>query len=124
MIANFFAGIKPKPILEIIRGRILLMDVEKTIQFILDMQAKHEAVIQQADERFANFREQTEERFRGLVDVSMSLASHLQTLTHSVEETNTSVRELREAQASTDYKLNALIETVDKLVKRNGHPLA
>ncbi|MGH9325618.1 MAG: hypothetical protein ACRD2B_02855 [Terriglobia bacterium] len=97
------------------------MDVEKTMQFILEMQAKHEVTIQQiletqaqhrtairqSDEQFARFREQTEERFRNLVDVCLSLARH-------GEETDRRFRE-------TDYKLNALIDTVDKLIKRNGH---
>ncbi len=96
------------------------MDIEKTIQFILETQARHETAIQQSDERFARFREQSEERFRNLVDASMSLATNLQTLTQSVQETNASVRTLREAQAGTDFKLNALIDTVEKLVKRNG----
>lgn len=45
------------------------MDVEKTMQFILETQAQH-------DERFLQFREQTEERFRSLVDVTLSLGRH------------------------------------------------
>lgn len=92
------------------RDKIQLMDIEKTIQFILETQAKHEIAIQQSDERFAHFREQTEERFRTLVDVSMSLAHNLQTLGEGTD------RRFRE----TDYKLNALIDAVDKLIKRNG----
>jgi predicted restriction endonuclease len=47
------------------------------------------------------------------VDVCLSLA-------HSVEQTNASVKVLREAQAAADYKLSALIDTVEKLVG-NGH---
>jgi uncharacterized membrane protein YccC len=90
------------------------MDIEQTMQFILEMQAKHESAIQKSDERFARFREQTEERFRSLVDVSMSLAHNLQLLG---QETDRRIRELGE---ETNYKLNALIDTVDKLVKRNG----
>lgn len=96
------------------------MDVEKTMQFILEMQAKHEVAIQQADERFASLREQTEERFRGMVDVTMSLARHGEETNRRINETDRLIRELRDSQAHTDYKLNALIETVDKLVKRNG----
>jgi hypothetical protein len=30
-------------------------------------------------------------------------------------------QELRELHANTESKLNALIDTVDKLVRRNGH---
>lgn len=100
------------------------MDMERTTQLILDMQAKHEAwlhdhdaAVKGADERFMRLREQTEERFGNLVDVSLSLAN-------AVEETRQSMeagfREMREAQVDTNYKLNALIDTVDKIV-RNGH---
>lgn len=70
--------------------------------------------------------QQTDERIKTLVDVSMSLAHNLQTLGEEtdrrIKETQQSIRELRESQATTDYKLNALIETVDKLVRRNGNP--
>lgn len=90
------------------------MDVEKTIQFILDMQAKHEVWLQRHQEAIARIDAAIEAnagRIGQLVDVSMSLANNLQTLG---EETDRRFRE-------TDYKLNALIDTVDKLVKRNGN---
>lgn len=103
------------------------MDIEDTMRFILEMQAKHdaamarhEAAIQKHDEEIAENRRQIQANtgmIRQLVDVSLSLA-------RSIEESNASlqasIRELRGAQAATDYKLNALIETVDKLVRRNG----
>ncbi|MGH9326344.1 MAG: hypothetical protein ACRD2B_06620 [Terriglobia bacterium] len=100
------------------------MDVEKTMQFIVEIQAKHDATLQQIletqarhDERFLRFQEQTEERFRTLVDVSMSLTHNLQALS---EETDRRFRETDERFRETDYKLNALIDVVEKLVKRNG----
>jgi len=43
---------------------------------------------------------------RQLTDVTLSLAHH--------------VERLADAQANTEYKLNALIDTVDKLVRRDG----
>jgi len=110
------------------------MDIENTMRFILDMQAKHEAAIQRHDEAMARHdaaigqhdaailridgaMEANTAGIRQLVDVCLSLA-------HSVEQTNASVNELREtlreAQAATDYKLSALIDTVEKLVG-NGH---
>lgn len=111
------------------------MDTEKTMQFILETQAKHEIAIQQWDERFLKFQQETGQRFATLVDVSISLANTLQTLG---EETDRRIKELAEAHhklaqaqtrlaeaqtnfaTQTEYKLNALIGTVDKLVKRNG----
>ena len=103
------------------------MDIENTMRFILDMQAKHEAAIQKHDEAIAGHDaailridgavEANTAMIRQLVDVGLSLA-------HSVEQTNASVNELREAmreaQAATEYKLSALIDTVEKLVG-NGH---
>ncbi len=93
------------------------MDVEKTIQFILESQAKHEVTIQAILETQIKH----EERFRTLVDVGMSLAANLERLG---EETDRRFRELSEETnrrfQETDYKLNSLIDTIDKLVKRNG----
>ncbi|MGH9358121.1 MAG: hypothetical protein ACRD22_07100 [Terriglobia bacterium] len=99
------------------------MNIEQTMQFILDMQAKHEAASQKRDEQIAENSRQLAENsrqiqsntgmIRQLVDVSLSLAHH-------GEETDRRIRELAESQSRTDYKLNALIETVDKLVRRNG----
>lgn len=113
------------------------MDIENTMRFILDMEAKHEAWLQKHDEAMKQHDEAIRQhneaigqhdqtlarinaaletntaRIGQLVDVSLSLA-------HATEETHASIKELREAQSATDYKLNALIDTVDKLA-RNGH---
>ena len=103
------------------------MDVEKTMQFILEMHARHEATIQQIleaqgrheaamqrlDERLnrvSALSEANTTRISQLVDVCMSLAANLEKVG---EETDRRFRD-------TDYKLNALIETVDKLIRRNG----
>jgi hypothetical protein len=51
------------------------------------------------------------------VDVCLSLARHAEDTDRRMEA---GFRELREIQASSEYKLNALIETVDKIVRRNG----
>ncbi len=89
------------------------MDIEKTMRFILETQAKHEVTTQQILETQAKH----EERFITLVDVSMSLAHH-------GEETDRRILELSEETnrrfQETDFKLNALIDTVDKLIKRDG----
>ncbi|MGH9445274.1 MAG: hypothetical protein ACRD3O_06070 [Terriglobia bacterium] len=93
--------------------------IEQQAQFWADLRAaeerhnRHEremaefrAEMEKRDREMKEFRQETENRFRTLVDVTMSLARH-------GEETDRRFRE-------TDYKLNALIDTVDKLVKRNG----
>ena len=99
-------------------------DLEKFRKFMVEQQAQFWADLRAMDERqtrfdaeMKEFRRETETRLRTLVDVSLSLARH-------GEETDRRIRELAEAHAKlaaeTEYKLNALIDTVDKLVKRNG----
>jgi hypothetical protein len=99
------------------------MDIENTMRFILDTQAKLEASAQMHDERLARIEGLTAQigslveantaRIAQLVDVCFSLARH-------AEDSDRRMGELREMQAASEYKLNALIETVDKIVRRNG----
>jgi hypothetical protein len=96
-------------------------DLEKFRKFMIEQQAQFWADLRASEERherldreMKEFRNETENRFRALVDVTMSLAHHVEELVRHGEETDRRFRE-------TDYKLNALIDTVDKMVKRNGH---
>ena len=99
------------------------MDIENTMRFIVDTQAKLEASAQMHDERLARIEGLTAQigslveantaRIAQLVDVCFSLARH-------AEDSDRRMGELREMQAASEYKLNALIETVDKIVRRNG----
>jgi hypothetical protein len=105
----------------------MLMDVENTMQFILDTQAKLEASAQMHDERLARIEgltaqigslvEANTSRIAQLVDVCLSLARHAEDTDRRMEA---GFRELREIQATSEYKLNALVETVDKIVRRDG----
>jgi chromosome segregation ATPase len=98
-------------------------ELEARMKFIIEQQAKFEVDIQLLKERqeeTARAQEETAKAIaantaaiqgnatsiRGLVDVSLSL-------TRLIER-------LAEAQTNTEYKLNALIDTVDKLVRRDG----
>ncbi len=111
------------------------MDIEKTMEFILNTQAKIEAMGQQNAERIAELQALAkghEERLAKLessmgtvtdlvgrlAQAEIQLAERVDGLTERME---VGFRELKEIQAGTEYKLNALIETVDKLVRRNGH---
>ncbi len=103
------------------------MDVERTMQFILETQSRVESTARMHDERLGRIEglveantklvEANTTRIGQLVEVCLSLA-------HAQEETNQRMqegfRELREIQAAGEYKLNALINAVDKLVQRNG----
>lgn len=101
------------------------MDVEQTMRFILDTQAKIDAAVQMHDERIARIEaaiEANTSRITQLVDVTLSLAHHAEETDRRLrqlgEETDRRIRELGQ---DTDYRLNSLIKTVDKLVQRNGH---
>ncbi|GEM_PF-1418962 len=109
--------------LESAKCYILATDIEKAMPFIVEHQARHEAVIQQLDERLVRlegFVETNTGMIRQLVDVSRSLANTVQQLG---EETDRRIRELTESQAHTDRRLDALMNVVDKLARRHGDKL-
>ncbi len=99
-----------------------------TMQFILGMQVKHEAWLQRHEEAFTRIDAALEAGAARAAKIESSVA----TLTDLVgrvaqaevrltERMESGFRELTDAQAASEYKLNALIETVDKLTRRNGH---
>ncbi len=104
------------------------MDIEKTMEFILTAQARLEASAQGHEERIAKL-ESSVATLTGsvatvtdlvgrLAQAEIRLAERTQGLAERME---VGFQELRELHADTQYKLNALIETVDKFVRRNGH---
>lgn len=118
------------------------MDIEKTMQFMLEMQAKHETWLQKHEEAMMRHEEamQRHEEAITRIDAALEagaaraaqLESSVATLTDLVgrvaqaetrlaERMDSGFRELKDAQAASEYKLNALIETVDRLIRRNGH---
>jgi hypothetical protein len=104
--------------------------VESRMNFIIEQQAQFAVDIQLLKERQADAQRMIEANsgtIRQLVDVTMSLARHGegtdQRLRHLGEETDRRLRELAESGAHTDRRLDALIDTVDKLARRNGPPL-
>lgn len=84
-------------------------NIEARMNFIVEQQAQFATDIQLLKER----QNDTERMIRQLVDVTMSLAHH-------AEETDRRLRQLAESGAHTDRRLDALIDTVDKLVRRDG----
>ena len=104
------------------------MDIEKTMEFILSVQAKLEASVHEHDERLLRIEasiQKHDEHIATVTDlvgrlaqVEIRLAERTEGLADRME---VGFQELRELHADTQYKLNALIETVDKLVRRDGH---
>jgi Asp-tRNA(Asn)/Glu-tRNA(Gln) amidotransferase C subunit len=93
------------------------MDIERTMEFILRAQAKHEASIQKHDEEIAELRSS----IASVSDLVGRLAQAEIHLVERMERMTSGFQELREIQANTESKLNALIETVDKLIRKNGN---
>ena len=102
-------------------------EFERRMQFILNQQAQFAADIQKLQESQA----ETDERIRRLVDVSLSLANHVDGLTTHVEdidrrlasfisETNEKFQRLVESQAHTDQRLDALIDIVRRQAERGN----
>jgi len=107
---------------------------ESRMNFIIEHQAQFAVEIQLLKERQEATQRMVDantDRIRQLVDVTMSLAHHAtetdrrleelgQRLHDLGQETDRRIRELAESGAHTDRRLDALIDTVDKFVRRNG----
>ncbi len=108
--------------------------IESRMNFIIEQQAQFATGIQLLKERQADTLRLVEANtgmIRQLVDVTMSLAHHGketdrrlretdQRLRALGEETDRRIRELAASGAHTDRRLDALIDVVDKLTRRNG----
>ena len=102
-------------------------NIESRMSFIIEQQAQFTVDIQLLKERQAETQrliEAERERVRRMVDVTMSLARHGEETDPRLGElgarTDELLRQRAEAGAHTDRRLDALIDTVDKLVRRNN----
>jgi hypothetical protein len=105
-------------------------NIESRMKFIIEQQAQFAVDMQLLKERQADSQRMIDENrgmIRQLVDVTLSLARHGEETDRRFKETDRQfketarlIQELREAQAHSDGRLDALIDTVDKLVRRNG----
>ncbi len=92
------------------------MDVEKTIEFILGHQA-------QAERRMARLERavsQTNRTVNQLVRYGVSLRSDVRRHDKAIARLDEAMAHLAEIHAETDGKLNALIDIVDKTIRRKG----
>jgi hypothetical protein len=97
------------------------MDIEKTIEFILTTQARVEVSIEEL-KTVARAHEERIARLESSMATATDLIGRLaQAETRLAERMDVGFQALREAQTSTEYKLNALIDIVDKLARKNGH---
>jgi exonuclease VII small subunit len=96
------------------------MDIEKTMEFILSVQARLEASVQDHHERIAKHDEQIAKLESSIASLTDLVGRLAQAEIRLAESTTVGFQELRQLHADTEYKLNALIDTVDKLVHRDG----
>ena len=92
------------------------MDVEKTIEFILDHQAQAEGRMGRLERAIS----QTNRIVNQLVRYGVSLRSDVRRHDKAITRLDEAMAHLAEVHAETDGKLNALIDLVDKTIRRNG----
>lgn len=97
------------------------MDVEKTIEFILATQARIEASVEKHTEMLAKHDEMLAKHDQAIATLTELVGRVAQAQMRAVEQMTTGFKEFRALLAESDSKLNALIDTVDKLVRRNGN---
>ena len=97
------------------------MDIEKTMEFILSVQARLEASAQGHEERLKKLESSVAtvtDLVGRVAQAEIRLVERMEGMGQRMEA---GFKELRSLHADTEYKLNALIAAVDKLVGRNGH---
>jgi vacuolar-type H+-ATPase subunit B/Vma2 len=115
------------------------MDVERTIEYILDMQAKAEVRMAKADERAAKADERMDkfdrrlEAMRKLIETDMRMLSKRdkehaefkkefeEYKIESKKDFDRRIKEITDIQKRTDLKLDRLIDAWGKQ-RTNGHP--
>jgi uncharacterized coiled-coil DUF342 family protein len=107
------------------------MDVERTIEYILQMQARSEVRIAKADERMDKFDKRLDAT-RKLVETGMrmlvknekaqgELTVNLKALTERIDALTVQVSALTEAQRKSDRKFERFMDSWTKQ-RTNGHP--
>ena len=106
------------------------MNIEKTIEFILDSQAKAEERWARAEERWTKAEERSNrserrlDRLERMVAQNNRLVTRLAragvTLRSDVRRHERAITRIEENLAEATDKLNALIDVVDKFLRRNG----
>jgi septal ring factor EnvC (AmiA/AmiB activator) len=99
------------------------MNVEKTVEFILEQQARVAENFARASIRFAQ-TEKRLDRLERLVAQNNHLVGRLArygvSLRSDIRRHEKAIARLEEIHSETDDKLNALIDIFDKSIRRNG----
>jgi hypothetical protein len=92
-------------------------EMERAIDFLLKSQANLEARIEQVN---ANLGARIDETNRQLAETSRQLGEYVSMQTTLVEVVTRTFAAQDAINKRTDEKLNALIDTVEKLIRRGG----
>jgi hypothetical protein len=95
-------------------------NIQARMNFIIEQQAQFATDIQLLKERQADSQRMIDANtgmIRQLVDVTMSLARHL---AETDRRLGARIEQLAESGTHTDRRLDALVDIVDKLTRRNG----
>jgi|SRR6516162_1912234 hypothetical protein len=103
------------------------MNIERTQEFILKQQARFESNFAKADERFLR-AEKRLDRLQRVVGRTARVVGQLASaslrfrneIRRSQIEADRQLKALRELTYETEDKLNALIDVVDRSIRRNG----
>lgn len=96
------------------------MDVEKTIAFLLEQQARSEAQFGARMDRLAEEHIRHRELTGQLIGIMSQLGTEQRKLAASHRKTEEGLRALSDKVDSVTDNMNALIKVVDGLVRRNG----
>lgn len=94
------------------------MDIERTLEFIVQHQARFAVELDQLKDRHKELSDSVD----ALKVVVQSQQVHISQIISLTETLARSQTALTESQRHTDERLNALIKVVDDLVRRNGGP--
>jgi len=90
--------------------------IENAIHALTELAARHDSVLARHESVLAGHESLIEKQNVGIRD----LITVSRTFLDSQKETGTQIQELRDAQKHTDEKLNALIDTVDRIIRRGN----
>ncbi len=96
------------------------MNIEKTIEFLLEHQAQAQAQAEVRMERLERAISQTNRTVSQLARYGVSLRSDVRRHDKAIIRLDEAMARLAEVHTETDEKLNALIDLVDKTIRRNG----
>ncbi|HZB45761.1 MAG TPA: hypothetical protein VE360_10975 [Pyrinomonadaceae bacterium] len=96
-------------------------EIQRTMEFVLNQQARFSEGMEQLRESHAQAEKRIgnlETAFVGLTSIVTDIGKAQQALTERVTQLAADIAELREAQAHTDQRVNALIDIIERW--RNG----